>query len=243
MTRFVLVTRHPADCRDLQELVKPCGLKVRPYPVLRIEDVDDPSGWQTLEQRFPESSENRPAWLLMASPRAPQRFVDQARSRAMAHLAEVPTAAVGEATAEATTAAGLQVALVGPGTGLGLAEELLRRMDRPSILVFACGRHRRPELPQVLADSGHEVLPVEVYLMRPTPPRELPPLPPSLDAVVLTSPRSARLYLEGVGGLPLPCDHWALGPTTRDAAAALGIDCRIPERRDIRSLAEVLCTT
>jgi uroporphyrinogen-III synthase len=243
MTRFVLVTRHPADCRELQELVQPCGLKVRAFPVLRLEDVDDRAGWQTLETRFPAASENRPDWLLMASPRAPERFVDQADRRAMAHLTEVPAAAVGSATAEATTAAGLRAELIGPGTGLGLAGELLQRLHTPSTVVFACGHHRRPELPHALAEAGHEVLSVEVYLMRPTPPRELPPLPPSLDAVVLTSPRSARLYLEGVGGLPLPCTHWALGPTTRDAAAALGIECRIPERPDIHSLAEVLCTT
>jgi uroporphyrinogen-III synthase len=85
------------------------------------------------------------------------------------------------------------------------------------------------------------VLPVVVYRMDPTPPRELPPLGPSLDAVVLTSPRAATFYLEGVGGHPLPCPHWALGPTTRQAAAALGIDCRIPLEPTMKSLAEELC--
>jgi uroporphyrinogen-III synthase len=87
------------------------------------------------------------------------------------------------------------------------------------------------------------VVPIVVYRMDPTPPRELPPLGPSLEAVILTSPRAAELYLAGVGGLPLPCQHWALGPTTRNAAAAIGIDCLIPPESSIESLAEELCKT
>ena len=94
---------------------------------------------------------------------------------------------------------------------------------------------------EMLLAAGHTVVPVVVYRMRATPPRELPPLGPSLDAVVVTSPRAARLYLEGVGGLPLPCPHWALGPTTRDAARSLGIDCLIPPEPSLDSLAEELC--
>ena len=72
-------------------------------------------------------------------------------------------------------------------------------------MVFACGRDRRPELPTILGEAGHSVLSVVVYRMVATPPRELPPLGSSLEAVVLTSPRAASLYLEGVGGMPLPC--------------------------------------
>ena len=48
-------------------------------------------------------------------------------------------------------------------------------------------------------------------------------------------------YLDGVGGLPLPCRHWALGPTTRAAAGAIGIDCSIPIEPTFESLAEELC--
>jgi uroporphyrinogen-III synthase len=237
VSRFVLITRHPADCAELQELVRPHGVVIRPYPVLRLEELEDDRGWRQL------AGAGAPDWLLMASPRAPQRFVDQARARGMEGLLARPAAAVGTTTADAVRAAGLDLALVGPGTGAGLAEQLVQRWTAATTAVFACGRHRRPELPDALEAAGHTVLPVEVYRMRATPPRELPPLPPSLEAVVLTSPRAARLYLEGVGGLPLPCQHVALGPTTRTAAAAIGIECRMPERPDMESLAEVLCPT
>ena len=299
MTRYVLITRHPADCAELQGLLEPCGLTLRPYPVLRLEDVNDDEGWhEVLAHR---SDEAVPTWLVMASPRAPHRFATACRNRHADRLLELPVAVVGTGTARAAEDAGLRVELVGPGHGQGLARmlvELLARtshhlapaardipqsaaftpigllavqssttppssghkhhisrhlaglatrrgekcgLDTPTTIVFACGRDRRPELPRILSESGHSVLPVVVYRMDRTPPRELPPLGPSLDAVVLTSPRAATLYLEGVGGHPLPCPHWALGPTTRQAAVALGIDCRIPPEPTMKSLAEELC--
>jgi uroporphyrinogen-III synthase len=237
--KYVLITRHPADCVELQAFLDPCGLTLRPYPVLRLEDVNDDAGWQELLGR--RSDEPTPTWIVMASPRAPHRFARGCRDRGAENLLELPAAVVGTGTAEATEEAGLRVELVGPGDGQGLAQELVGLLDAPTTIVFACGRHRRPELPRILGEGGHSVLPVVVYRMDPTPPRELPPLGPSLDAVVLTSPRAATFYLEGVGGRPLPCPHWALGPTTRQAAAALGIDCRIPREPTMKSLAEELC--
>jgi uroporphyrinogen-III synthase len=239
MSRFVLITRHPADCTELQELLAPSGITLRPYPVLRLEDVGDDAGWTSIVQE--PSAGERPRWLVMASPRAPKRFVDQCRKRGAGQLLEIPIAVIGGGTAAATTSAGLEPSLIGPGTGLGLAEELNQQLTEPTTVIYACGHHRRPELPNALEAAGHTVVHVVVYRMCATPPRELPPLGPGLEAVVVTSPRAARLYLEGVGGLPLPCPHWALGPTTRDAARSMGIDCSIPSKPDLESLAEELC--
>lgn len=236
MSRNVLITRHPADCETLQDLVRSSGITIRPYPVLRLEDVEDEAGWTAVRV-----DSTIPGWIVMASPRAPQRWVDQARQRGAADLLDLPVAVIGTGTAEASAAAGLQPALVGPGTGLGLAEELNRVLAEPSTIVYACGHHRRPELPDALTAAGHTVVPLVVYRMAATPVRELPPLPQSLSAVVVTSPRAASLYLDGVGGRPLPCGHWALGPTTRDAALGMGIECSIPAEPTIESLAEELC--
>jgi uroporphyrinogen-III synthase len=148
---------------------------------------------------------------------------------------------VGDATAVAAARAKLHVELVGPGTAAGLARDLLPLLDLDAPVVFACGKDHRPELPETLGAAGHRVQPLVVYAMRPTPPRELPPPGPDLAAVLLTSPRSARLYLDSMGGHPLPLPHWALGPTTQQAAAAVGIDCRIPRIPDFESLVEELC--
>lgn len=241
MNRFVLITRHPADCAELQEKLTPCGITLRPFPVLRLEDVGDDAGWDTISESA--DADDRSGWLVMASPRAPERFVEQARTRGDERLLDLPVAVIGEGTAAAARAAGLEPDLEGPGTGLGLAAALNAKLQGPTRVIYACGHHRRPELPDALQAAGHTVVPLVVYRMTATPPRELPPLGPSLDAVVVTSPRATRLYLEGVGGRPLPCTHWALGPTTRDAALSMGIDCRIPVEPTIASLAEALCQT
>jgi len=238
VSRFVLITRHPADCVELQELITPCGLTLRPYPVLRLEEVVDDAGWDAVARSRPRTG----PWIVLASPRAPQRFVRGCRERGLEYLLKLPAAAVGSSTAASAEKVGLHVQLIGPGNGIGLARELIEVLKPQSLLIFACGRERRKELPQLLEEKGHTVIPLEVYRMVATPPRELPPLGPSLEAVVLTSPRSAGLYLEGVGGQPLPCPHFALGATTRQAAAGLGIECRIPEEPTMKSLAEVLCT-
>lgn len=239
MSGFVLITRHPAECGELQSLLDPCNLKLRPYPVLRLSDVHDVDGWSAVMNRLPDPAQG--VWLVMASPRAPERFVTECERRGATGLLERPVAAVGTSTAASARSAGLRVNLVGPGTGIGLATQLIDEIEGPAVFVFACGHDRRPELPRALTDAGHEVLPVVVYRMDPTPARELPPLGASLEGVVLTSPRSAQLYLEGVGGLPLPCRHWALGPTTQTAATAIGIDCSIPTEPTFQSLAEELC--
>lgn len=239
MSGFVLITRHPSECGELQSLLDPCGLKLRPYPVMRLSDVHDGEAWSHVVNRLPDLG--RGAWLVMASPRAPERFVAECGRREANALLELPVAAVGTSTADSAQSAGLRVDLIGPGNGAGLAAQLVEVIEEPTTFILACGRDRRQELPRALTEAAHEVLPVVVYRMDPTPARELPPLGPSLDGVVLTSPRAAQLYLDGVGGLPLPCRHWALGPTTSAAAAAIGIDCSIPPEPTFQSLAEELC--
>jgi uroporphyrinogen-III synthase len=236
-----MVTRHHQDCRELQELVSACDIVIKPYPVLRLEDVEDDKGWRATLQALSSSTSQAAAWLVLASPRAPARFVAQVRGHSAEHLLELPVAAVGKSTAAAAVEAGLAVKLTGPGSGVGLAEHLLPELAPASPVVFACGHDRRRELPDALTAAGHQLLPITVYRMRPTPPRELPPLGARVDVVVLTSPRSAQLYLDGVGGLPLPCQHMALGTTTQTAATGLGIECRIPEEPTMKSLAEELC--
>jgi len=236
----VLVTRTPAECAGLAAALEPHGIEVKPYPVLRVEEVEDGPGWRRLAEAL-EGAGPRPTWLALASPRAPGRFVAAAGRHGLRTLLELPAAAVGAATARAAREAGLEVTLVGDAGAAALASALLERLEAGAAVVLPRGRHARRELPEALERAGHPVLPVTVYAMRPAPPRELPPLGPRVDAVVLTSPRTARYYLEAVGGRPLPVPHWAIGATTRDAAAALGIACRTPAHPDMETLAEELC--
>ncbi len=242
MSRRILVTRSEEACGSLQELVAGCGIIIVPFPVLRFEPAGDEAGWSRLGAALndPDFPEDR--WILLASPRAPERLTAEARQRGFGAVLSWPAAAVGTGTARAARQAGLTVRVTGPGTGLGLAQILTSGEHRPAAYLFACGKDHRPELPEALIEAGAQVLTVIVYRMRPTPPEELPLPELPVDGVVLTSPRSARYYLERLNGRPLPCPHWGIGPTTKNAAAALGIDCQIPARPELESLAEELCT-
>jgi uroporphyrinogen-III synthase len=241
MTRYLLITRHPADCVGLQKLLEPHGWAVRPYPVLRVEDIEDTEGWRDANALLEDWGDK--LWLAMASPRAPERLVHQARERGLDRLLALPIAVVGDATAAAAARAGLRVELVGPGSGLGLAKDLFSFLEPQAPVLLVCGRERRTEFSEALDAAGHQVYQLVVYAMNPTPVRELPGLGPDLAAVALTSPRSARLYLQAVGGKPLPLPHWALGTTTQQALAAIGIDCQIPPKPTFEALVEELCRT
>lgn len=240
MERYVLITRTAKDCKDLQALLEDADIRPRPFPVLRLEEHVDRPGWKRVQRRLSSTKDGR-TWLLLTSPRAPNRLVAQARSREADQLLAWPTATVGPSTSRAARDAGLRVDVEGEGSGAGLARVLIERWREPTTAVLAGGVHLRPELPTALEQAGHRILKLKVYAMRATPQRELPNVGPS-HAVILTSPRAAQHYLEAVGGLPLPIPHWALGPTTRDAAAGLGIECRIPDEPTMESLAEALKT-
>ncbi len=243
MTRRVLITRAPEECRRLQELLADCGLLVEPFPVLRFEPVESSESWERAVEALTEARlQGRVSRLLLTSPRAVGPLCEQApRHRARAILS-LPVAAVGRTTAATARKAGLRVELTGPGTGVGLGAQLTVRPGKNVLFVFPCGVDRRTELPEALRKAGHDVRELEVYRMLRLPPRVLPVPEHEIAAVVLTSPRSARYYVENLGGRPPDCLHLALGPTTRDAAGALGIECRIPARPEVEALAEELCS-
>ena len=239
MNRFVLITRHPADCTQLQEKLTPSGITLRPYPVLRLEDVENDAGWDAVDRIA--RSDDRPVWLFMASPRAPERVVAQCRKRNTEWLLDIPVAVIGAGHRRRIVRGRSRTGSYRTGNRYRAGRGLHREADRtlhgdlrlrppPTSRASGCAQSRRSH------GGAAGGLPHAS-----NPARELPPLGPSLDAVVVTSPRATRLYLDGVGGHPLPCPHWALGPTTRDAARSLGIECLIPPEPSIDSLAEELC--
>ena len=243
MIRRVLITRAAEDCRHLQDLIGDRDLVIEPYPVLRFEPVELVEGWgRALQAQAAASERGQKQWLLLASPRAPQPLCEQAPRHGGETILALPAVTVGRATAHAATEDGLRVELTGPGTGAGLATELTARFTEPGLFVFACGVDRRPELPDALRGAGHTVIELEVYRMVRLEPVALPVPVEEIFAVVLTSPRSTRYYVENLGGRALDCPHIALGPTTREAARTLGIQCRIPARPEMETLVEELCT-
>ncbi len=243
MSRRVLVTRTAEDCRQLQELVADCDVLIEPFPVLRFEPVERATEWRrAVDAAAADCERGQTPWLLLASPRAPHPLCEQAPRHGGEPILGLPAAAVGQTTARAAVEAGLQVAVTGPGTGAGLATELTARLTEPGLFVFPCGIDHRDELPDALRVAGHTVIELQVYRMDRLPPAALPAPVEEISAVVLTSPRSTRYYVENLGGRPLDCLHIALGPTTAEAAREYGIQCRIPARPEMEALAEELCT-
>lgn len=235
----ILITRTARDCQELKALLAGSRISLRPFPVLRLAEHTDRKGWKKVTKLLDEGATSFP-WLVLTSPRAARFLVEQAGERGTSRVLSLATAAIGAATAQAAEEAGFQVQVVGQGGGTELARELTGLWPGTTTAILAAGVHARPELPSALEAAGHRVIKLEVYEMKATPALELPPVGPA-DAIVLTSPRAAQLYLEAVGGLPLPLVHWALGPTTRDAAHAMGIkDCRIPASPSMEDLAEAL---
>ena len=103
MNRYVLITRHPADCGEIRQLLRPHDIEVRPFPVLRLEEIDPPRGLRSAVEAVPTG---HPGWLLLASPRAARPFVDQANRRGARHLLDLAVAAVGRTTAAAAATRG-----------------------------------------------------------------------------------------------------------------------------------------
>lgn len=243
MNRRVLITREESDCRHLQSLVADRGIVIEPFPVLRFEPVESPDQWRrAAEAERTTRRDGGGTWLVLASPRAAEPLKAQAERFGGVLVLDRPVAAVGPATADAARAAGLRVELTGPGTGAQLAAELHGLTEGRSLFLYACGMHRRPDLTDTLRRHGHTVVELEVYRMVRLPPAPPPESADPISAVVLTSPRSTRYYVENLGGRPLDCLHIALGPTTQEAARSYGIECRIPARPDMESLAEDLGT-
>lgn len=86
-------------------------------------------------------------------------------------LAALPVWAVGEATAAAARAAGLAVAVTGPGDGQGLVDAMAA--EGPARLLWLCGRDR-----STFGAAGIAITPLPVYAVDPIPP------PPGWDALV-----------------------------------------------------------
>jgi len=125
---------------------------------------------------------------------------------AVARLAPTPPVfAVGEGTAEALAAAGVEVAGVGAGDGASLARLVTARLGADTgagALLHPTGEVWARGLADALAAAGFDYRPWVVYAAEPTP--NLPAAARAalhggaIDAVTLHSPRSARLFAERV---------------------------------------------
>lgn len=127
-------------------------------------------------------------------------------------LAALPCSVVGAATAEAAQTAGFTDIREGPGDADGLARILIA--ERLSgLVVYLCGRLRRPDFETTLVDSGIKIHAIETYDTVALEPEHLPAAIGPGDAALLYSAVAAEAFAvlaarqEGVGlrRLPLLC--------------------------------------
>ncbi len=237
MKSWVLITREAHDVPELLPWL-PDGLRLVPFPVLRLAPWEDAQAWENVTAHLKELGV-----LAFTSRHAPRAFLKQAKERGLGPaFAHLPVAAVGEATAAACREVGLSVSLVGNVGGAALAETIGRHFSPSVGIVFPCGREHREELVVVLKNAGFSVFPLPVYAMEPTPPWELPALPSQPPkAVVLTSPRAAVYYWQATQGQFSSVPHLAWGPTTAQELQKLGLAFTVLPQPNPKGLKEALC--
>ncbi len=240
MRRWVLITRARHEAQALAEALEARREELVGYPVLHEVPADDDGGWHTVRRCLP-----RLAALFLTSPRAPRHFREISEQRALwPELGSLPADAVGAATAAACREIGLKVRIVGAAGAVSLAGEVVRGLRPGEVVLHPTGRHHREEANAVFAAAGATVLPLVVYDMEECEPHLLPELPETPPAaVLLTSPRAAAAYLRGAPPRVRAAPHFALGATTAEAAARLGLESRILPHPDPLLLVEELCQT
>ncbi|MCX7895086.1 MAG: uroporphyrinogen-III synthase [Thermoanaerobaculum sp.] len=239
MKPWVVITRDGSDVPPLSERLL-ARIELLPYPVLQLRPFYDPRGWAELLEH-----QEHLGLIVFTSRHAPEPFRQQAQHHGrLEALASLPVAAVGETTAAACVKAGFQVMLAGSAGGIALAETIAAQFHSPTGVAFPCGREHREETVVHLRQAGFQVLPLVVYAMEPTPLAQLPALPASSPtAVVVTSPRTARLYWQATAGRFAQVTHFAWGSTTAEELRRLGLEPRVLLKPTAASLEEALWQT
>ncbi len=166
---------------------------------------------------------------------------------------EARIVAVGEATAEALRARGVDPHQVAAGSAQAVLDELPERLDRVRVLL-PCGEDASPRLYRVLASRGADVMRCIVYRKISRPPdRDLETeiLDQPFRAFCPTSPAAARWLFESAGarGLEvlLATAAVALGASTRAYLQHRGVSrIEVPNRpgfHDALALLSALATS
>ncbi len=153
-------------------------------------------------------------WVFAYSRHGVEGFLAQGRTLEWLGGGDRRLAAIGAKTAEAWTAAGLECGFVGTGEPASTAEAF-RAIASGSEVVFVEAEQSRGSVQALL---GPTVSALALTTYRATAAEiDLPPV----DIALLTSPRSAELFLARVDE-PARVQLFCIGPTTAAAVGALG---------------------
>jgi uroporphyrinogen-III synthase len=223
----VLVTRPRLRAEELCRMLEAEGAEVIVTPLLEITAPED-------DRPLREAAQNvgRFAWVLFASPSAVEAFAEATRAAAtLPVLRSSKIAVVGAKTARAAFDWNLPVARQAQtSNALGLYEAVRDLLTPGDEVLLPAAEEGRLELKEALEAGGVKVLKVAAYrakknLLDPVGLAALKTAGPRL--VLFASPRTAEAFLESTGEVGREVLSQAavvaIGPTTANALAALGV--------------------
>jgi uroporphyrinogen-III synthase len=223
------VTRPEEQSAPFAEALAAAGATPIVYPTIAL---GPPPSWHPVDAALARLDDY--AWIVFTSPSAVAftlgRFDARGIPRSALARAQVRLAAVGSETARALQAGGLDGALVPPADQQrqeGLLAALLAALPPitagsiPARILFPQALGGRELLRDELVTRGYTV---DVVAVSQTVARDLSEPPPSFDVATFASPSALRAFVDGLGGERLARAQVAvIGPTTAEAAAALGV--------------------
>ncbi len=230
--RSVVVTRTREQSRALAEPLEALGAEVIACPVIAIVDPPDTGPIDGAIERLGEYD-----WVVLTSTNAVERFLARMETlgRATSELAATQVAAVGEATARALRARGVEVALAPPKEfrAEALVDEFAARgVGEGARVLVPRAVEAREVLPEALRERGAVVDIAPVYMTVPAEPDPavIERLRAGVDAVTFTSPSTVRNFLTLVRSAGLDPETLlaesvlaSIGPVTTDALVAAGL--------------------
>ena len=208
----VVVTRSSRQAAGLIELLAARGAEVVPLALFEVLPPEDP---RPLERAASELALFD--WLVLTSANAVESLLDASGGSLPARL---EVAAIGDATAGALRAFGIEPTLVAERSHAeGLAEQLAARVRRRRRVLLPQAEDARPLLAELLEAAGAEVVRVTAYRKRP--PQHAFERARALLAekpwgwVTFTSPSTVRNLVDALGAT------WIEGRDTL-AAASIG---------------------
>jgi len=221
-----LVTRPRLRAEELCELLEAEGAEVLVAPMLEILPPSDDGPLREAAQGI-----GRYSWVLFASPSAVEAFVEATRAAGtFAALHRSKIAAVGSRTAAAARGFGLSIARQAEvSTGVGLYEAIGGLLTPADEVLLPAAEEGRLELKEALEARGARVRRVAVYRAQQAvlDAGALAKLESAaLSLVFFASPRSAEAFVasgEAARRILSQAAVVAIGPTTANALAALGV--------------------
>ena len=225
--RRLMVLRGETRAADLITLLDDAGAEVVHVPAVAFHGADD---WTETDAAIGTLSAYR--WIALTSVNGVEHFLGRLLERGQdaRSLAATRLAAIGPATAAALARHGLKADIMPERfTAAALAESIAAHGAHGDGVLLPRGSLADDALPDALRERGLSPTPIVVYRTLPGPnlaERAAGALERGIDAILLTSPSTARNLIDSLGenrslldGIPVI----SAGPTTSRGAEDVGL--------------------